>query len=359
MNEAHYAVVVGINRYPGVSDLAFAKRDAEAFRDWLVDPDGGGLPKGNVELVTVASDEEAGFTAAVDSRPALSQVNAALIAVNRAVRAQVEDDPQAWEATRLYLYASGHGIAPGDGAAAVLMADADSDPMVQSFGNSVELGKYTQWYVGCGLFREFVVFADCCRDRNYAAPGTGPPMASCQQPYGATNPALGFATTYGESAFEPTDVTRPDDGRGYFTRALLDGLTGGAQDLTGRIDTLSLAAYVAASVKAQTSDRPFTQRPTMPIDAANPIVFRMPGGQLPRHRRTVTVHFPADWAGPVELRSGSGFQSTGRSWDATRGPWRLEVEEGLWAVHAEQPPAGGFASGGAFSVIARDADVQL
>jgi hypothetical protein len=46
VNDLHFAVVVGINRYPGIKDLKYARDDAERFRDWLVDLEGGGVPQG-------------------------------------------------------------------------------------------------------------------------------------------------------------------------------------------------------------------------------------------------------------------------------------------------------------------------
>lgn len=359
MNRAHYAVVIGINRYPGIRDLQLAKHDAEDFRGWLVAHDGGGLPEDNVKVVMADQADEVAFSDPISSRPTLREVNAALIAVTKAVRLRVQEQRGEWDTSRLYVYASGHGIAPEDGAAAVLMADADADPMVESYGNSIEILKYTQWYIGCGFFREVVVFADCCRDRRYTAPGTGPPMARCPEPYGATNCAIGYATTYATSAYEPTDVQDLDQARGYFTRGLLDGLTGGAATETGEITTVSLADYIAASVQAQTEGKPFKQQPSMPVDAARPIVFRPAGTPLKRHTRTVTLTFPEGFTAGVSLISGHDLSDTGKRWTARDGPWRIELEEGFYSVRADEPVEAGFRGGGLFRVIAKDADVRL
>ena len=310
-------------------------------------------------VVMADQADEVSFSDPISSRPTLREVNAALIAVNKAVRLRVKEHRADWDASRLYLYASGHGIAPEDGAAAVLMADADADPMVESYGNSIEISKYTQWYVGCGFFKEVVVFADCCRDRRYTAPGTGPPMARCPEPYGPTNCAIGFATTYATSAYEPTDVQDLDRARGYFTRGLLDGLAGGAATPTGEITSVSLADYIAASVQAQTEGKSFKQQPSMPVDAARPIVFRAAGTPAHRHTRTVTLAFPAGYKGRVSLISGQDLSETGQTWTAADGPWSIPLEEGLYSVRPDDPVEGGFANGGLFRVIAKDADVQL
>ena len=59
VNDLHFALCIGIDRYPGLPgrDLSSATRDARAFRDWLVTPAGGGLPEANVALITVEATE--------------------------------------------------------------------------------------------------------------------------------------------------------------------------------------------------------------------------------------------------------------------------------------------------------------
>ena len=54
LNPNDYALVLGINDYPGIKDrsLKGAVRDAERFCDWLRDTAvGGGLPEKNVEII--------------------------------------------------------------------------------------------------------------------------------------------------------------------------------------------------------------------------------------------------------------------------------------------------------------------
>jgi uncharacterized caspase-like protein len=47
---ARYAVVIGVSRYhdPRIRNLQFAERDAEAIREFLLDPHGGGVPRLNL-----------------------------------------------------------------------------------------------------------------------------------------------------------------------------------------------------------------------------------------------------------------------------------------------------------------------
>jgi hypothetical protein len=358
LNDLHYAVVVGINRYPGVRDLKYARRDAHGFKKWLVSRDGGRLPPRNVKSIAARPSQETSFKTARQAWPTARYINDALEDINYDIRSRVREDPSAFERTRLYLYASGHGIAPANGTGAVLMADADVKR--DALGYNIELSLYSQWYVDCGLFREVVIFADCCRDRFFTAPGMGPPWTVCPNPYGPTRVATGFATTFATSAFEPRDVTNLDAARGYFTKALLDGLCGGAVDPgSGKLDTNSLSVYVRQSVQALTEDQRFGQQPNMVADPGDPIVFRPSGSPLRgRPKRRVTVRFPAGYKGRVRLTQGDG--SDGRSWSARRGPWKLELEEGLYAVSPERSGGGtAFQNEATFRVLAKDCSVQL
>jgi uncharacterized caspase-like protein len=357
-NDLHYAVVVGINRYPGIRDLKLARRDATEFRRWLVSPDGGGLPRKNVKSIAARPSDERSFTSSREAWPTARYVNDALEDLNEAVKARVRANPASFARSRLYVYASGHGIAPANGTGAVLMADADVAR--DALGYNIELSLYSGWYVACGLFREVVIFADCCRDRIVAAPGMGPPWTMCQNPYGPTKTALGFATTFATSAFEPTDVKNLDAARGYFTQALLDGLWGGAADPgTGELNTNHLANYVSQSVQALTEKKRFTQQPNMVSDPGNPIVFRAAGSPIPHQpRRRVTLRFPQAFQGRVTLHRGN--LSTGKSWSARRGAWKIELDEGLYsAVPAGRAGRVLFKEEGLFRVLAKDCDVQL
>ena len=51
MGAEDFAVVVGIMRYPGISDLDGSENDARNFRDWLVSPNGGNVAAGQVHLI--------------------------------------------------------------------------------------------------------------------------------------------------------------------------------------------------------------------------------------------------------------------------------------------------------------------
>src|SRR4051812_18328199 len=108
MNDLHFGVVVGIDRYPGIEDLCYARSDAIAFHTWLTDPAQGAVPEDNTALITAPPD--ARFETAADARPTQRQVNDALLGFTRAATRVAAGG--GWARTRLYLYVAGHGYAP-------------------------------------------------------------------------------------------------------------------------------------------------------------------------------------------------------------------------------------------------------
>ena len=347
MNDQHYAVVVGIDRYPGLSDLTGARADAEAFARWLERPDGGALPPPNVKRVMATDDEEAAFgTDASAARPVREQIEDALADAAAAARAAVEANRDEWERTRLYLYVAGHGLAPSGGEGALYLANAREDR-----SRHLELGEYRKWCSQCAYFREVIVFADCCRTRNNTARAQMPTLDPCPAPIvnGQTTWVVGYGSGLGEPTYE-------DDARGYFTRALIEGLEHAKLDEDGAVTASTLAPYVKSAVAEQTRDKLHPQTAELYADAGARVVFRA-GPPTARAKRQVAISFPPGYAGRVELRL--GMEPIGVH-DAAAGPWSLELEEGIYEVAAAagEPPAA-FAEHGLFKVVGGDASVQL
>jgi hypothetical protein len=366
MNDLHYAVLVGINRYPGVADLRYARSDATAVREWLLAPDGGDLPEGNVKLVVADPKDEEGFTGAADAGPTRDDVNRALRAVNddfnRALRVVSEHAAQpksgvraAWERSRLYLYVSGHGIAPDNGKAALLMANADE----YQLGEYVELELYSNWYENCGVFRELIVFADCCRSRYKNVPlASGPPFTRCDRvPYGPTTKLIAYATTVGGDALEPR--APPDDldqARGVFTQALLAGLRTAADPESGLVTAGRLARQVRQTVEQRTA----TQDPPQQVEILGDLSTEMVLCRMMSERQewTATIHFPPGDSDEVVLRAGDLSEVGRRS--AEQGSWPIDLDNGLYqVVHVDGSASRTYADGGYFRVSGADVDVRL
>ncbi len=70
--EYHFALVVGINKYPALTPLRGPRRDADEMYAWLTSPDGGHLPPGNVERVEV---DDAAFDTPESAEPTRRQIN--------------------------------------------------------------------------------------------------------------------------------------------------------------------------------------------------------------------------------------------------------------------------------------------
>jgi hypothetical protein len=356
-NDLHYAVCLGIDRYPGFPgrDLGSAARDATAFRDWLVDPAGGALPAGNARLITV--DPGVPFAAPGDARPQQREVNRALHEFNQRLRDHLAEHPQDWQKSRMYIYAAGHGIGPPMAEGAILMADAESELL----GNNIELSLYADWYLRCGLVHEVVIFADCCREiLGGIPPPAAPPFNICQIPMAAgTVRFIGYASRLGEVAWEPISPADRDQARGYFTSALLDGLGGAAADRqTGEVTAASLAQYVQSAVEEATAGMgPFPQRGEMRGDLAARLVLRS-SGAADAPRRRVSIAFPAGFTGSVTLCTGPRPEDCQEEWDASGGDWVLQLPDGFYRV-AAGPEAPAFAADGMFAVTGKDIDVRL
>jgi hypothetical protein len=105
MNELHFAVIVGINCYPGIKNqLTTARQDAEAFAGWLTSPNEGGLRTEHVKLITTNFTEEQAFIDFSHARPVRQEVLEALVTFHGFVK---DVDTLSWERTRLYIYVAG------------------------------------------------------------------------------------------------------------------------------------------------------------------------------------------------------------------------------------------------------------
>jgi Caspase domain len=356
MNPLHYAIVVGIDAYPGrgMSNLSHARADAVAFHAWLVDPSGGGVPQENARLI-VAEQGQA-FPVALDATPQLTQITRSLREVNESVEAQLGDHHELWDSTRLYIYVSGHGVATLAGKGGLIMANAD----VATFGEVFEPSLYSTWYEGCGIFREVIFFADCCRRVDPLAPTPPVVFTSCDHPaHSGSRIILGYAARRDESAYEPTLMpsAEADQARGVFTAELIQWLRQ-PKDVNGDVTMDTLATMVALSVDRKTQQAKYPQHVQIVGDLAPPLVlWRIPGAAPADPPRTVTVRFPAGYGGKVIMRDGR-HQEVGR-WDAQQGNWVQQLRSGLYQVADETGNGSGFQQNGLFSVVGGDLNVQL
>jgi uncharacterized caspase-like protein len=331
MNELHFAVVVGINRYPGIENqLTTAREDAEAFAGWLTAPGEGGLENGHVRLIIADAAEENTFTDYWRARPVRQEVITALAEFHHTVE---EVDASSWQNTRLYVYVSGHGVVPPAGRGALLFADS-SPP--KYFSDHLDLGQYEQLYEQVTPFREVILLADCCREIVEGTPvASAPPFGGPRR--GATRRVLAFATAYSRKAAAPLDDNRGDDpnGRGFFTKALLEGLRGKAthDPRTGAIRSDHLEAYLYARVPALAAEYDYEQQAELiharpgTIELARVRVERFP----------VELRLPAGWNGQVTVTGVEDKVEVFPVASAT-GALRFELPNGVYKAALEPGP---------------------
>jgi hypothetical protein len=344
VHDAHFAVVVGINRYPGLTDLTGPLDDAADFVDWLVSPTGGAVPAANVFEVPASREPRLGL-AVHDARPNVSDVVDALRNVNLAVEALAATDPGSWWRSRLYLFVAGHGMVPdGSDSGALFTANASAAEL----GHNINLLLYKIWYQQCGRFRDLVVFADCCRSLMPAAPSFGPPFSRCVGTRGEVRTVMGYGTQFGAKAFESPTV---DGTRGQFTTALLRGLrrTGTRRhpmlrwgDLKGMIGGALRDLDPSGRQRAECiGDEDVELGP--PVSAA----------VRPDDRSVVTILVPDAAYGRVDLLDGR-LEVIG-SWVGSDGEWRLALPDGLYQLvrHGTGTEIRGF------TVMGADVNVRL
>ncbi|MBP2294999.1 caspase family protein [Azospirillum rugosum] len=264
-----HAIVVGINRYhPDFPALQGAVNDATLFHAWLIDPLGGGLNPDHARLI--CSDPAA---AVGNLKPIRDEIEDEL------VKFYMKKNDIAYigkpVGRRLYLYFSGHGVTPQQPSyedCALLMA------------NSIPLmlralpGRLTYEVLRkAPLFREVVLFMDCCREVAGAVKADtnlppGDPTAGPQ-----ANGLYGFAARWGAQTAErelphPLDPKEPPLWQGVFTHTLLKGLTT-ATDEDGQITADSLKSFIRRAVQDLLPPEN-NQRPEINYDDSfGPIVF--------------------------------------------------------------------------------------
>jgi hypothetical protein len=319
MPQNHYAVVVGIDRYPSMpSDraLQYARHDAICFYKWLRSSNGGGVPKGNAKLITATRTEQASGVA----RPVRKEVFDFLTDIHKRIDGI---DGSEWLGSRLYVYLTGHGIAPVGGGGALLFADSDPPYRWEYF----DLDVCESYYKRCRFFNEIVLLGDFCRDVDSAVPPAAAlEFGTCYGESELTRRVVAYATPITQQASEPEDgpIVPPANGThpqtqapgGFFTQAVLDGLRGEAtpHPITGIIDIGRLVAYVRPLVRqlsgqdidispANAEDLVLARckPPTYPVDLLVPEGFHEP-------IRLVV------WEHGNELVMGQWAQSNPRRW---------------------------------------------
>ena len=244
-----WALVVGINRYldDGITNLRFAVNDAEKLYQLLVDPEYGGFDAQQVKILTDRTEV----------KPIRRDV---LVALNSLQKSADIDDT-------IFIFFSGHGIAE-DGQTYFLTRDTDrsliADTAVAKSAFERTMNR-TQAKVQ-------VMFFDAChsgatKDKS-GAEGMAADLAAFIDQQSDGRVVL--------SSCGLNEVAYEDDqsGHGVFTRYLLEGLKGNAdQDADGMVSASEVSAYASQKVKAWAFNNNKTQNPRMSANVSGEILL--------------------------------------------------------------------------------------
>jgi uncharacterized caspase-like protein len=239
---ADRALVVGINRYQGISDLAGPENDAQAFFDWVTSPTGGGLDPNQAKLIR-SSD----FPAAAsvdDERPAKEQIERFFTEVDNAADANNRAGLGLKAGKRIWLFFSGHGFAPALDTSGVLMANAT----LGRIHNVSAMLWANRLYEG-GWFDDVFLFQDACRSR-IPNGGLNPPFLDPQRQAPRNQQRRRFYAFSAKDRKLAKELPFPDgQTRGIFTSTLLQGLSEARDPRTGAVTTTYLKEYLQANMK--------------------------------------------------------------------------------------------------------------
>lgn len=346
---ADRALIVGINRYPGIENLQGPENDANDFYDWVTSAAGGGVDPANAKRLR-SSDFPP--VAPRDERPAQEQVNDFFTDIDEAAdRNNNEGLGSGLRAgRRLWMFFSGHGFAPSLETSGVLMANATLKRIF-----NIAAARWADQIFQGGWFDEVVLFQDACRSRIAAANLTEPFF----RPRNATRPdSKRFYAFSSRDQKLSKELPCPDGKvRGVFAATLLDGLRGAAREpVTKAITARSLRTYLQDNMKNRLSD----------ADRANPDIAQDPDFRDPHafdivpataaavERYRVAIQLPAANLN-VALQDG-GFQPIPTvdpvpqllSVDLPRGLYRIVVQGGAERLFQVTGPGTG--AGGAIDV---------
>ena len=241
------ALVVGINRYPGLTSLAGAENDATSFYDWVTDPAGGDVPAAQAKRI-LSSD----FPETVDvnlAEPANRAIEDFFTWVDDRADANNAANRGATAGRRLWLFLSGHGFSPSLDCSGVLTANAT----LRRVHNVAARMWADRLYEG-GWFDDVILFQDACQTRIKDVDLT-PPFLRKRIPSNRQirRRYYAFAASDDKVAKEVALVNGKMGGA--FTSTLMQGLRGFARDpTTGAVRSVGLTEHLRKNMRNNLPD---------------------------------------------------------------------------------------------------------
>ena len=330
MNERDHAIVVGISRYGSLRpELEGPERDAKAFKEWLLDPEGGDVPPANIRVV-LSSDYD--FKTGEDPsafEPSLSRVTREFGRLMGVTKQNAEKGPRVGR--RLYIYLAGHGLTP------------KIDPLSTKHFSALAMAGYVEdehpeflpallyanWFEASDSFDEIVLFMDCCRDDRAEVQLT--PLSLPIVPDGRVDAVRTFyawATRWNSTAWE-MPMGDSQEKRGVFSYALLEALKNGTPDEKGRITPAVVAGHIIRRVPELRNGDASQAPQFLPEKPDDGIVLRQMKLQTPTN---VTVTFNPALTGQTADLLDSTLEHSLAAVQISAAPWPLSLRRGLHVI---------------------------
>ncbi|MDE2143728.1 MAG: caspase family protein [Elusimicrobia bacterium] len=246
-NPDDYAVVVGVEKYAGLPDAAFAEHDAAAVRDHLV---AAGYPARNVVLLTGQNASRAGLVKNLE----------AWLPNNVNSRSTV------------FFYYSGHG-APDAASHQGYLVPSDGDP--QYLEETAYPVKRLYAKLNALKARRVIVALDSCFSgaggRSVLAKGTRPLVSKIDLGFNGTGKVVGLSA----SGSAQISGTADDRGHGLFTYYFLKGLDGAAAGPDGHVTLRNLFDYLSPKVRDDAQRQNREQAPQLLLPSGASADFRL------------------------------------------------------------------------------------
>lgn len=328
MAKDDWAIIVGIQSYPAFDTaderLRGPDNDARAFRDWLVDKNGGSVPESQVILIAT-SNFNPPFSSPEVAKPTEEFIRKAIEDLQKIA----DQNPTGRIGRRLYIYMAGHGFSPRGDQTALLMANATK----RNVGPPYHwLGNYTaEWFRRAGYFNEVILFMDCCRDP-YTVPALNMPWldvtaSDFQQ---RVKCFYAFATSW---TLESREMEFDGVTHGIFTHALLEGLRGNAYEpIPGDHNTAQAQHIITTELlKKYLMDAVNKQRQLIKDEDFIWDNFELLILQPISYTYSVTIHLPSATVGKnIEIRN-SNYEKVAET-TAIPPQWQLSLEKGYYMV---------------------------
>jgi hypothetical protein len=269
----HYAIVIGLSAYPKLGDppganLKGPENDADAVYGWLTNPAEGGLPAGNVKLVCSRD-----YQASPNGAPGPDALNEVFLWLDNIAEQKEKENGTRSVGRRLYFYVAGHGFSKRFREACLLTGNAQ----LTSASANISPTVWLDWLQDAGYFREFVLWMDCCMDRQVFAVPPPAPLLSINTGDISSETFVGFAAPRPLKTLEKPIAADGGKYHGVFTWNLLQGLRGAAANAFGMVTGTSLRDWLCHAQlgwleKNDLANPDFAKEPAI-LEHADGIVF--------------------------------------------------------------------------------------